>query len=192
VAASVGVTVVATLLVATLLRGRGQPPAPTLALPQAETMPPTTPSGGPDPSARLTVHAAGSVARPGVYVVAGGARVADVLTAAGGPTRDADVDQLNLATKVNDGDRVYVPRHGEAVPSPPGGATATPQAPKVVDVNAATAADLDALPGVGPALAQAIVEYRTRHGRFRRVDDLLDVPGIGPAKLAVLRPLVKV
>ena len=138
------------------------------------------------------VAAAGAVVSPGLYKVAAGARVADVLNAAGGPTPDADLDQLNLALKVSDGDRVYVPRKGES--PPPGVATAggASGADAPVNLNTATLEQLDALPGVGPTTAQAILDYRRQHGRFRSVQDLLEVQGIGPAKLEKLRQKVKV
>jgi competence protein ComEA len=192
------------LVLAVLLAGRRSSPPTPVVLPragdgggQAATGGPgvTAGAGGEEDRATLTVHAAGAVSRPGIYVLPARARVADVLAAAGGPTADADVDQLNLATKVADGDRVYVPRRGEAVAPPAsagGGNGAGSSLPQAVDLNAATASQLEALPGIGPALAKAIVEHRTRHGRFRAVTDLLDVPGIGPAKLATLRPLVRV
>ena len=124
--------------------------------------------------------------------------MADVVEAAGGPSPDADLDQLNLAAKVGDGDRVYVPRRGEALPaqaSTPGAgpvAAGGPAGAGPVDLNTATAEQLEALPGVGPATAAAILDYRREHGRFRSVDELLDVRGIGEAKLAALRPKVRV
>jgi competence protein ComEA len=140
------------------------------------------------------VAAAGAVVSPGLYKLPSGARVADVLNAAGGPTPDADVDQLNLALKVSDGDRVYVPRKGEAPPPSAGvgsgSAGASADAP--VNLNTATLEQLDSLPGVGPATAQAILDYRKQHGRFRSVEDLLEVGGIGPSKLEKLRQRVKV
>jgi competence protein ComEA len=148
-------------------------------------------TGGP-----LVVAAAGAVVHSGVYRVASGARVIDVIQAAGGATPDADLDRVNLAAKVADGDRVYVPRKGEvgdsglaasaAVGSASGGA------PAIVDLNTATAAQLEALPGIGPATAQAIIDYRTQHRRFRSVNELLEVRGIGEAKLAQIRPHVRV
>ncbi|MBV9935541.1 MAG: helix-hairpin-helix domain-containing protein [Actinobacteria bacterium] len=143
--------------------------------------------------APVVVAAAGAVVTPGLYKVAGGARVADVLNAAGGPTPDADVDQLNLALKVSDGDRVYVPRKGEAPPPAAGiGGGTGGQADGPVNLNTATLEQLDALPGVGPATAEAILDYRKQHGRFHAVDDLLQVGGIGPSKLEKLRQRVKV
>jgi len=143
--------------------------------------------------AQPVVAAAGAVVSPGLYRLAAGSRVADLLNAAGGPTPDADVDQLNLAMKVSDGDRVYVPRKGEAPPPAAGlgGVTGT-AADAPVNLNTATLEQLDALPGVGPATAQAILDYRKQHGRFRSVQDLLQVGGIGPAKLEKLRQRVKV
>jgi competence protein ComEA len=146
---------------------------------------PAPPEAAPD----VVAHAAGAVARPGVQRLPAGARVADLLDAAGGATADADLDQVNLAAKVSDGDRVYVPRRGEA---PPPAAAGQPAAEGPVNLNTATAEQLDALPGVGPSTAAAIVEHRTRNGRFRTVDDLGQVPGIGPARLAALRPKVRV
>ncbi len=158
--------------------------------------------GPPAAGAVLTVHAAGAVSHPGVYSVPSGARVGDLLTAAGGPLPEADVDRLNLAAKLADGDRVLVPRQGQpAEPGLPGaggpgsvgaggGSSTTAAGP--IDLNTATVEQLDTLPGVGPATAQAIVTYRNRHGRFRSVTELLEVPGIGPAKLEAVRPLVRV
>ncbi len=159
------------------------------------------------------VHAAGAVRRPGLVSVRTPARVADVIGAAGGLLDDADLDALNLAAPVEDGQRVFVPRRGTSAPpvadvdpepapnvvsggrSPSsGGAGAgggrAADGP-VVDVNTATVEELQQLPGVGPATASAIVEHRTRQGPFRSVEQLLDVPGIGPAKLAAMRARVR-
>ncbi|HUP70288.1 MAG TPA: helix-hairpin-helix domain-containing protein [Acidimicrobiales bacterium] len=148
-------------------------------------------------SAGAYVHAAGAVARPGVYRVRAGGRVSDLLDAAGGPAADADLDQVNLAAKVADGERVYVPRRGEAPPpvagpsgagaSGVGGASSGP-----VNLNTATLEQLDGLPGIGPATAQAILDYRKTRGRFRSVDELMEVRGIGEAKLAAIRSKVRV
>jgi len=164
-------------------------PRPELQLPRADAAPvgatPTT-------TGEVIVDVAGAVARPGVVRLAGAGRVTDAIAAAGGPAPDADLNPVNLAAKIGDGDRIYVPRRGEssgAVPVGAGSTTAASTGP--VDLNGATAEQLDALPGVGPATAKAIVDFRTRHGRFRTVDDLLSVPGIGPAKLANIKPLVR-
>ena len=177
-------------------RGSGGTAPPELSLPRAGSpAEPTASTSAPTPEIAYA-HAAGAVTRPGLYRVPPGARVSDLLDAAGGPAADADIDQLNLAAPVADGERVYVPRKGEAPPAATAGnggaatATATPTGP--VNLNTATLEQLDALPGVGPATAQAILDYRAQHGRFRSVEELLEVRGIGDAKLADLRPRVRV
>ncbi|MCU1355222.1 MAG: ComEA family DNA-binding protein [Acidimicrobiales bacterium] len=163
--------------------------------------------------ADLVVQASGAVARPGVYRLGATARVDDLVRKAGGLAADADRDRVNLAAPLTDGERVWVPRKGESEPPPlvaggaapagsgGGGAGAsgsgsgsagTTGPPQVVDLNTATAEQLDTLPGVGPATAQAILGYRAEHGRFGSVDELLEVRGIGDAKLEQLRPLVSV
>lgn len=134
-------------------------------------------------------HAAGAVAQPGVYELPAGARVTDLIDAAGGPLPDANLDQLNLAAPVTDGERVYVPRMGETITVASGAAE---QSAGPLDLNTATLEQLDGLPGVGPATAQAILDERDRRGGFASVEDLLDVRGIGPAKLEQLRGLVRV
>lgn len=166
-------------------------PAPVpLVLPRAE------PGGAPGPTTTApapVVHAAGAVAHPGVYTLPPGARVTDLLVAAGGPTSEADLGALNLAAPITDGERVYVPVHGETPPPPVGPAAATDEVPAgPLDLNAATLDQLDTLPGVGPATAQAILTYRQRVGGFSSVGQLLDVPGIGPAKFEALQGLVRV
>jgi competence protein ComEA len=140
----------------------------------------------------VLAHAAGAVRAPGVYTLPAGARVKDLLDAAGGPAPDADLDRLNLAAPVADGSQVYVPRQGEPVPAGAtnGGGTATPTGP--LDLNTATLEQLETLPGVGPATAKAILDERAKRGRFGSVDELLDVRGIGPAKLDAMRELVTV
>jgi competence protein ComEA len=166
--------------------------APTVA---ATTSVPwsTTPSSA-QLAADVVVHVAGAVVAPGVHRLPAGARVIDAVTVAGGPLPEASLDAINLAAPLVDGLRLYVPRVGEVVTAvAPGvdapGVTAT-SGP--VDLNRATVAELDGLPGVGPATAAAIVEHRERAGPFASVDDLEDVPGIGPAKLAALAGLVTV
>ena len=148
--------------------------------------------------AEVVVQVAGAVNQPGVYHLVDGSRVTDLINAAGGPAPDADLQAMALASRLTDGQRVQVPHQGEVLPStatgapPPrrAGSGATPAAP--VDLNTASEADLDALPGVGPTTARAIVAYREAHGPFQQVDDLTDVQGIGPARLDALRELVKV
>ena len=146
----------------------------------------------------IVVHVAGAVVAPGVYELAPSSRIHQAIAAAGGVAADADTDSLNLATTLHDGDRIFVPRLGQAAPAvvaPTGAASgasgdATPGEP--IDLNRATAGELDALPGVGPSTAAAIVAYRDQHGPFGKVEDLLNVRGIGPAKLDAMKPMVKV
>lgn len=153
--------------------------------PAVVAAPPTTPP----PSGPILVHVAGAVANPGVYQLDRQARVHLAIEAAGGPRSDADPGALNLAAAVSDGERIYVPVAGETIPvtaTAPG--ASAPSGP--VDVNHATAAQLDELPGIGPATAAAIVSHREQHGPFASVEDLEAVRGIGPAKLDALRDLV--
>lgn len=141
----------------------------------------------------VTVHVAGAVLLPGVYELAPGSRVDDAVRGAGGATADAELGRINLAAPLGDGDQIYVPVAGEDVPLPPAPEARSDREPAVtgpVDVNRATAEGLEALPGVGPATAAAIVAERERNGPFVSIDDLERVPGIGPAKLAGLVGLV--
>lgn len=142
----------------------------------------------------IVVYVAGAVVAPGVYTLEAAARVTDALSAAGGAGADADLDVVNLAALVTDGERVYVPRVGETIPAVIGSPVVVgetrPGGP--VNVNSATADQLDVLPGVGPTTATAIVAFREQHGPFQTVEQLGDVRGIGPAKLDALRGLVTV
>jgi len=140
-------------------------------------------------SAALVVQVDGAVARPGVYRLAPGSRVADALAAAGGPLPDGDLAAVNRAHPVRDGERISLParRPEEGAGARPHGAA---EHGRLLDLNTATAAELEALPGIGPVLAQRIVEHRTRRGAFRRLDDLLQVKGVGPRLLEGLRARV--
>ena len=146
-------------------------PAPTVA----------TPAIG-----RVVVDVVGAVRRPGLYRLAGKARIADALARAGGATGKADLEQVNLAAPVADGEQIVVPRRGAVGSSSAGGAA--PAGP--VQLSTATAEQLDALPGIGPVTAQKIVDYRSQHGAFSSVDELDAIPGIGPARIDQLRKLV--
>jgi len=134
----------------------------------------------------LYVHVSGAVERPGLYRLDDGARVVDVVAAAGGLSDDADAAQINLARPLADGEQVQVPRVGEAPLEVAGTRDG------LVDLNTADAATLDTLPRVGPAIAERIIAWRDENGRFTSVDDLLAVPGIGEKMLAGLRDLVTV
>lgn len=153
--------------------------------------------GGPDATVEdLVVHVAGEVAEPGIVTLPEGSRVVDAVRAAGGVTKKADQTTLNLARPVVDGERIWVGRPGESAPVLPGpapaGAAGGPGAAGAapLDLNAATQADLEELPGVGPVTAGHILAWREEHGRFSSVDELLEVSGIGERTLAQLEPLV--
>ena len=178
----------AALLAALYVAGRYLIPfgAPT----EASSAPPATVASTP-PAGQIVVHVVGAVRRPGLYRLQLGARVADALLRAGGATRHADTQLVNLAAPVADGQQVVVPRRvapgAAAGPSSASG----PQAPAgPVHLNTATLEDLDALPGIGPITAQKILDYREKHGVFSSVDELDAVPGIGPARIEQLRELV--
>jgi competence protein ComEA len=141
---------------------------------------PPTGVSRPTTSETLVVHVSGAVNRPGLVTVAGPARIADVVAGAGGASLGADLGSLNLAARVHDGDQIVVPLIG----SPPSAAGIENRG---IDLNRATAGELEALPGVGPVLAERIVAYRELNGPFAAVEDLLDVGGIGEAKLAAMR-----
>ena len=142
-----------------------------------------------DSSATVVVSVVGQIVRPGLVTLPSGSRVADAITAAGGLLPEADPASVNLAAVVADGEQVTVGLPG-AIPVGGSGPGAAPGG--LVDLNAAGVAELDALPGIGPVLAQRIVDHRDREGPFRSVDELDDVPGIGPAIAAQLAELVTV
>jgi competence protein ComEA len=175
-------------------------PAPSTRPPASEV----TTTSSTRPLAALVVNVVGAVRRPGVVRVAAGARVFDVIAAAGGATAAADLTRVNLAAPIADGARVAVPAFGQAAPgldpaAVTGGGGSAAGAPDggsaaggPVNLNTASVDALDKLPGVGPATAAAIVRDREQHGPFRSVGDLERVRGIGPAKVEQLHDLVTV
>lgn len=215
----IGVIVIVALAAALIVRALGSVPGEVVRLPAAVASPtPRTPAeaaaGGPatgppsggDPAGGATsaattvggpvVHVVGRVHRPGVFTLAPGSRVADAVDAAGGLRKDADVRSVNLARLVTDGEQIVVPRTGEepVVTSEAAAGQGTPQPAGEagrVDINSADAATLDSLPGIGPVLAQRILDHRTQHGPFPDVAALSDVPGIGPALAKRLADLVR-
>lgn len=154
-----------------------------------------SPSASPSPAADVVVDVAGKVRHPGIVRLPAGSRVVDAVEAAGGPRRGVDLVGLNLARVLVDGEQVVV-----GVPAPAGVAASAASVPgagggppgALVNLNAASQFELEALPGIGPVTAQAILQWRTDHGAFTAVDELLEVSGIGEATLAELAPFVTV
>jgi competence protein ComEA len=141
----------------------------------------------------LVIDVAGAVRRPGLYRLRSGSRIDDAIAAAGGPAPKAQLDTVNLAAPIADGEQILVPGRGAAgaaaaAASPPAAAGSSPTAP--LDLNTATLEQLEALPGIGPVTAQKILDYRQAHGAFHSVTELQGVPGIGPAHMAQLKGLV--
>ncbi|MCA1682647.1 MAG: helix-hairpin-helix domain-containing protein [Actinobacteria bacterium] len=136
----------------------------------------------------VVVDVVGAVRRAGLYRLPHGARVADAVERAGGATPKAQLELVNLASLVSDGEQVVIPRRGATAgpAAPAGGATSGP-----VHLNSATIEQLDALPGIGPVTAQKILDYRQQHGAFGSLEALDAVPGIGPARLEQLKGLVE-
>ena len=160
----------------------------------AGTSAPSSPPVGEvaETSATVVVSVVGQVASPGLVTLPSGSRVADAIAAAGGLLPEADAASVNLAAVVADGEQLAVGLPGTAAGgAPPDGSAAT-GAGGLIDLNTAAVAELDALPGIGPVLAQRIVDHRSRQGPFRSVEELDDVPGIGPAIAAELAELVTV
>lgn len=226
-AAVVVVVAVVVVLVGALVSGGGGPGgaggvvvrgAPTAGAASGGPSPSAGASAGAAPSApgagRVVVHVLGAVRRSGVVELPASSRVGDALERAGGATDDADLDRLNLARVLTDGERLYVPRVGQQeVPEALGpvadGAAAGPTAgagagggsgtgssggegSAVVDLNTADQTALETLPGIGPGLAGRIIAWRDEHGRFTAVEDLLDVSGIGDVRFTELRDRVRV
>ncbi len=138
--------------------------------------------------AALRVHVAGEVLHPGVYELPFGSIVKAAIDAAGGFSAEASQDRVNLAAALEDGQQVYVPKISEESPSSPNPRSVSEQ----VLINTASAPELERLPGIGPVLAQRIVEYREQNGPYQRLEDLLEVEGIGPSKLEGLQDYVQV
>jgi competence protein ComEA len=164
------------LLLVLIAEPRGEP---------ARLHPPPTPRP-------VRVHVAGAVRQPGVYELPQGAVVAQAIEAAGGGRPEADLEAVNLAAPLADGQQVFVPRRAADAALEPGSQAGSTPRSVLLNINTATASELEDLPGIGPVLAERIVAYRQEHGPFQKVEDLLRVPGIGPAKLADIEGLVTV
>jgi competence protein ComEA len=172
-------------------------PPPTAATPNLPASPTATPSP-------IGVYVSGAVARPGIYYLPPGSRVADAIEAAGGFLPAADRSAVNLALRLRDEEQVDVPEVGAArspappqprasATTPPGGRAPTAARPvSTINLNSATQAELETLPSIGPALAARIVEHRLSNGPFAAIDDIVNVPGIGESILERIRPFVTV
>ncbi len=194
------------------------PPAEATAAAPPLASPAEAPHAAPSPVKRLYVDVAGAVRRPSLYVLPPESRVMQAILAAGGPTREADMDAVNLAQKVTDGEKVFVPVRGTTPPvqgADDGSPTLALSAPsraasktakggrsshagkitadsgEQVALNTATPEQLERLPGVGPSMAGRILAFRQQAGRFEKVEDLMQVTGIGPKKFAKIAPFVK-
>ncbi len=194
------VAVVGIVAAAALLLWQRNPPA-QIAPPSEPIEAPTAVDPGAagtpkaSPTAVVLVHVSGAVVRPGLYELPFGARVADAIDLAKGPRPSADLDSLNLAESLADGQKVDVPRKGEAIavlPAPTTTGSPEGSSGTVIDLNTADQAALETIPGVGPVTASAILAYRDEIGGFEAIDQLLEVTGIGPATLESMRPYVSV
>lgn len=209
-------SVLAATVVLWLLLRPSNPPIESAIATASETVIMPTASMSPH-SAQVKVHVMGAVKSPGVYELSAGSRVVDAVRAAGGAIKSADLERINLAQTITDTEQVFVPSRSQRTtritvaprqrsntttisPSIPGSASTTqvPSADGVlnsgskINLNSATTDQLDTLPGVGPSTAKAIIAYRTKSGSFKKVSDLMNVPGIGQAKFEAMRDLVTV
>ena len=169
--------------------GRRPKPAPIII---ATPLPTSSPTPVPTPTpAPLRVYVTGAVEKPDVYLLPAGSIVKDALLAAGGATAEADLARINLALQLSDQQQIYVPCEGEDSPpvAPPSGSSSggDPAAAGRVNINTASLQELDTLPGVGPAIAQRIIDYRTEHGPFQTPEEITQVNGIGPSTFEELR-----
>ena len=175
----------------------GAPPALVLAA----ASPSAAADAGPSAPAEVMVYVCGAVRRPGVVRLPAGARVADALDLAGGPTARAELSAVNLAAKVGDGQQIVVPERAPPGASAPAAAPAVAGAPAaapgasggaLVNINTASLSELETLSGVGPSTAQKIIDYRTANGGFTSVEQIMDVPGIGDAKFAAMKDSITI
>jgi competence protein ComEA len=158
-----------------LKRPEPAPPPLVITLQPRPTAEPPTPT-----PATINVYVSGAVKKPDVYALPLNSIVKDAIIAAGGATAEADLDRINLATRLVDQMQVYVPRKGETAPPPPGGSAPDAITGKI-NINTASVDELDTLSGIGPVIAKAIIDYRTKHGPFQKIEDIDAVTGIGDA-----------
>lgn len=163
-----------------------RPDPPALILPTPAPSPSAEPTATPRP---FRVYVSGAVQHPDVYSLPPDSIVKNALVAAGGATADADLDRINLAMSLADGQQIYVPHKGEEqLPVEPSGNP--PAASGKININTATPAELETLPGIGPALSQRIADYRQLHGAFAQIEDIMQVSGIGEATFSRIQELI--
>ena len=142
---------------------------------------------------QITVHITGAINNPGVIILEEGARIVDALEAAGGETEEADVNRLNLAYVLEDGEKLYIPRKNEEEQEYiTQGKDNMSEGQSKININSAQIEELITLPGVGEATANKIIEYRKENGKFQKIEDLKNVPGIGDSKFENIKMLIKV
>jgi competence protein ComEA len=180
------VGIIAFVVIYVILK-RPEPSSPPLVitLQPRPTDEPATPT-----PATINVYVSGAVKKPDVYPLPLNSIVKDAITAAGGATADADLDRINLATRLADQMQVYVPRQGEA--APPSNGLAPDALAAKININTASAEELDKLPGIGPTTAKAIIDYRTKNGPFKTIDVIKDVPRIGDALFEKIKDQITV
>lgn len=172
---------------------RPSPPPIVITTPTATPIPAPTSTPTPAP---LRVYVTGAVVHPDVYLLEAGSIVRDAVVAAGGATAEADLNRINLAQQVYDQQQIHIPKVGEEnppLPSPPASLTSASdsvQPAGKVNINTATAEELDTLPGIGPALAQRIIEYRQTNGPFQSIEEIKNVSGIGDKLFEKLKDLI--
>ncbi|HSD83296.1 MAG TPA: helix-hairpin-helix domain-containing protein [Anaerolineae bacterium] len=167
---------------------RPEPTSPPLVItlqPRPTTEPATS------TPATVNVYVTGAVNKPDVYALPLNSIVKDAITAAGGVTADADLDRINLATRLADQMQIYVPRKGEAVP-PPSSDSAPKATAEKININTASVEELDKLPSIGPSIAKAIIDYRTKNGPFKKIEDINNVKGIGDALFEKIKDQITV
>ena len=174
------------LLIAWMAVAACQQTAPIIVVP-----PPTAAPTAPPTLAPVRVYVSGAVVMPGVYTLPPKSLVNDAVQAAGGATAEADLEKINLAQEVRDQQQIHVPRKGEAAPQQPAPGPGSPAAKKI-NINTATLTDLDTLPKIGSVTAQQIIDFRTKNGPFKKIEDLKNVSGIGDATFEGLKDLITV
>ncbi len=180
------VGLIAFAVIYTILK-RPEPSAPPLQITLQPRPTPEPPTATP---AAIEVYVSGAVNQPDVYDLPPNSIVKDAIVAASGAAADADLDRINLAAHLADQMQVYVPHKGETVP-PLGGSTPGAATDKI-NINTATAEELDKLPGIGPSIAKAIIDYRTANGPFKTIEDINDVKGIGDVLFAKIKDSITV